>query len=115
MLTTLSTLKTRLAIDQADPTHDALLTSAIKSVSARFDKETNRTLARTENFTQEFDHHDTEILTPKSWPPAIRSKPSRNSKPKPPSRVAGCLPCRRVSRVRRGAPVGVAWTPDSCL
>jgi hypothetical protein len=64
MLTTLSTLKTRLAIDQADPTHDALLTSAIKSVSARFDKETNRTLARTENATFEFDPRDTELSVP---------------------------------------------------
>ena len=47
MLTTLSTVKTRLAISEADTTNDAILTAAIKSVSARFDKETNRPLART--------------------------------------------------------------------
>jgi hypothetical protein len=64
MLTQLSTLKARLAIPDTDPQYDALLTNAIKSVSARFDKETNRTLARTQNATHEFDPDDTEILVP---------------------------------------------------
>jgi hypothetical protein len=64
MLTTLSTLKSRLAIDQANPQYDDLLTSAIKSLSARFDKETNRTLARTENATFEFGPRDTELSPP---------------------------------------------------
>ena len=64
MLTTLSTLKSRLAIDQANPQYDDLLTSAIKSLSARFDKETNRTLARTENATFEFHPRDTELSPP---------------------------------------------------
>src|SRR5208282_3620743 len=64
MLTQLSTLKARLAIPDTDQQYDALLTNAIKSVSARFDKETNRTLARTENATHEFDPDDTEILVP---------------------------------------------------
>ena len=36
--------------------------NAIKAVSARFDKETNRTLARTTTATHEFDAADTEIL-----------------------------------------------------
>ncbi len=62
MLAQLSTVKSRLAIPDADTSHDALLTSAIKAVSARFDKETHRTLARTENFQQEFDAADTEII-----------------------------------------------------
>src|SRR5437016_14618066 len=43
MLTQLSTVKTRLAVVVTD--YDDLLTNAIKAVSARFDKETNRTLA----------------------------------------------------------------------
>ena len=64
MLTQLSTLKSRLAIPDTDPQYDALLTNAIKSVTTRFDKETRRTLARTENATQEFDPTDTEILVP---------------------------------------------------
>ena len=64
MLTQLSTLKSRLAIDQANPQYDDLLTSAIKSLSARFDKETNRTLARTENATFEFGPRDTELSPP---------------------------------------------------
>ncbi len=64
MLTQLSTGKSRLAIPDADTSHDALLTSAIKAVSARFDKETDRTLARTENATHEFDPADTEISPP---------------------------------------------------
>jgi hypothetical protein len=61
MLTTLSTVKSRLAID-ADPQYDTLLTNAIRAVSARFDKETHRILARTVDFQQEFDPADTEIL-----------------------------------------------------
>jgi len=36
--------------------------NAIKAVSARFDKETNRTLARTTTATHEFHAADTEIL-----------------------------------------------------
>ena len=64
MLTQLSTVKTRLAIDPLDITNDALLTSAILAVSARFDQETNRTLERTENATFEFPATDTEILVP---------------------------------------------------
>ncbi len=64
MITQLTTVKSRLAIPDADTSHDALLTSVIKTVSARLDKETNRTLARTENATFEFDPADTEISPP---------------------------------------------------
>jgi hypothetical protein len=64
MLTQLSTLKTRLAIPAEDTTSDALLNAAIAAVSARFDRETNRTLARTENATHEFSPSDAEILVP---------------------------------------------------
>jgi hypothetical protein len=60
MLTQLSAVKSRLAITVTD--YDDLLTSAIKAVSARFDKETNRTLARTVAVCQDFDASDTEIL-----------------------------------------------------
>ena len=63
MLTQLSTIKTRLALTVTDD--DDLLTNAIKAVSARFDKETNRTLSRTTTTTTyEFDADDTEILPP---------------------------------------------------
>src|SRR3982751_4102358 len=62
MLTLLSTVKARLAIDPLVTTFDYLLTSAIKAISARFDKETNRTLARTTGFTDEFPGDQTEIL-----------------------------------------------------
>src|SRR5204863_899218 len=65
MLTQLSTVKSRLAIVVTD--YDAILTSAIKAVSDRFDKETNRTLARTTTATHEFDATDTEIL-PRCYP-----------------------------------------------
>jgi hypothetical protein len=61
MLTQLSTVKARLAIDPFDLQYDAILTNAINAISFRFDKETNRTLARTVNTTQEFDATDTEI------------------------------------------------------
>src|SRR6266550_7340701 len=61
MLTLLSTVKTRLGIDEFDLSSDAILTSAINAISFRFDKETNRTLARTTTATQEFSADDTEI------------------------------------------------------
>ena len=64
MLTQLSTVKARLAILESDTQYDALLTTAIKAVSARFDKETNRTLARTVGITEEFPADETEILVP---------------------------------------------------
>ena len=63
MLTQLSTVKSRLAIASVDTQYDALLTSTVKAVSARFDKETRRTLARTVAVAQEFAGDDTEILT----------------------------------------------------
>src|SRR5438445_1429168 len=62
MLTQLSTVKARLALTLTD--YDSLLTSAIKAISDRFDKETNRILARTTTATHEFDANDTEILPP---------------------------------------------------
>src|SRR5881396_2712835 len=62
MLTQLSTVKSRLALTVTD--YDDLLTNAIKAVSARFDKETNRTLSRTTTATHEFDATDTEIFPP---------------------------------------------------
>src|SRR5947207_15945407 len=61
MLSTLSTVKNPLAIDEFDLTYDTILTNAINAISFRFDNETNRTLARTVNITQEFDATDTEI------------------------------------------------------
>src|SRR5512140_3612744 len=64
MLTQLSTVKARLAIPEADTTNDAIITAAIKAVSARFDKETDRTLARTVDFPYEFDPQSTDILPP---------------------------------------------------
>jgi hypothetical protein len=64
MLIQLSTVKARLSLPSADTTYDALLTTAILAVSSRFDHETSRTLARTENATHEFDPGDTEILVP---------------------------------------------------
>src|SRR5215471_13407717 len=62
MLTTLPTLKSRLNIPDFDPQFDSLLTAAIRAVSARFDHETNRTLARTEDLTQEFDIASTDVV-----------------------------------------------------
>ena len=62
MLTQLATVKSRLALTVTD--YDDLLTSAIKAVSSRFDKETNRILTRTATATHEFDADDTEILPP---------------------------------------------------
>src|SRR5882672_9672332 len=65
MLIQLSTVKSRLALVVTD--YDDLLTNAIKAVSARFDKETNRILSRTAAVTHEFGANDTEIL-PRCYP-----------------------------------------------
>ncbi len=64
MLTTLSTLKARLGLTEFDVKDDAILTNALNAVSARFDKESNRTLARTVDATHEFPADDTEISVP---------------------------------------------------
>jgi hypothetical protein len=64
MITQLSTVKSRLAIDPLDTTYDNLLTATISAISTRFDKETNRTLARTTGITEEFSADQTEILVP---------------------------------------------------
>src|SRR5712672_1285575 len=61
MLTQLSTVKARLGIDEFDLSSDAILTNAINAISVRFDKETNRSLARTTAATHVFSADDTEI------------------------------------------------------
>ena len=67
MLTQLATVKQRLGISEIDVQYDAVLTTAIQALSARFDKECNRTLARTVDATHEFPADDTEIL-PSCYP-----------------------------------------------
>jgi hypothetical protein len=62
MLTQLPPVKARLEIAAADVTRDDLLTRAIEAVSTRFDRECNRTLARTVGATQEFSVGDTEVI-----------------------------------------------------
>jgi hypothetical protein len=62
MLTQLATVKARLAILPTDVSQDELLTRAIAAVSARFDRECNRTLARTVDATQEFEAGETEVI-----------------------------------------------------
>ncbi len=62
MLTELATVKARLEILSSDTTWDDFLTRAIEAVSARFDRECNRTFARTVDATQEFGATDTEIV-----------------------------------------------------
>ncbi len=64
MLSQLSTVKARLAIPDLNVEFDDLLTTALTALSARFDKETNRTLSRTVNSTHEFDAIETEITPP---------------------------------------------------
>jgi hypothetical protein len=60
MLTQLGTVKARLEVSVS--TYDDLLTRAIDAIGARFDRECNRTLARTVGATQEFPAVDREIL-----------------------------------------------------
>src|SRR5436309_2381037 len=64
MLTQLTTLKSRLGIDEFDVKYDTLLTNAINAISTRFDSECNRTLTRTVGTVHEFSADDPEILVP---------------------------------------------------
>ena len=64
MLTQLTTVKARLSLAPLDTTFDALLTGAIAAISARFDQETNRTLARTVDATFEFAADVSEFVVP---------------------------------------------------
>ncbi len=59
LLTQLTTIKTRLGI--SDTTDDTLLTNLIEFASARFERETNRSLDRAANTTEEFPADQTEI------------------------------------------------------
>jgi hypothetical protein len=67
MLTQLSTLKTRLTIDESDVQFDAILTNTLLALSRRFDYVCNRSLARTVNATHEFDATALEII-PSMYP-----------------------------------------------
>ena len=64
MLAQISTLKLRLGIVPADTTQDALLTHFLEAVTARFDRECRRTLARTVDATHEFRADETVIILP---------------------------------------------------
>jgi hypothetical protein len=61
MLTELATIKTRLGLEQFNVQFDELLANAIAAISARFDRECNRTLARGVDALHEFDAHRLEI------------------------------------------------------
>jgi len=61
MLTLLATVKERLRLEEVDIEDDELLTRIIEGVSGKFDRHCNRTFARTENATEEFQGDDTEI------------------------------------------------------
>ena len=60
LLAQLTTIKTRLGI--TDTTDDTLLTNLIEFASARFERDTNRSLERAVNTTEEFSADQTEIL-----------------------------------------------------
>ena len=88
MLTQLATVKARLEIASADTSHDDLLSRAIEAVSARFDRECNRTLARTVGATQEFGGGDTEI-------------------------AVGCYPVEAVTRFELKATEAEGWVEQT--
>lgn len=61
----LASLKARLDIEAANTDDDDILTNAIAAVSARFDRECNRTLARGAAVVYEFAAEEREILPPR--------------------------------------------------
>jgi len=64
MLTQLSTIKSRLLLLDTDTTYDVLLTNVLRALTARFDNECNRLLARTVDATYEFPAGQIEICVP---------------------------------------------------
>jgi hypothetical protein len=88
MLTQLVTVKTRLVITEYDVQYDSILTNAIKAVTARFDQECNRTLARTADAAEEFSAEDREI-------------------------VAGCFPIESVSRFELKSSESEGWVEQT--
>ena len=64
MLSTLSSVKARLAIPALTVDFDDLLTTALTALSARFDRETSRRLTRTANSAFEFEGCETEVIPP---------------------------------------------------
>ncbi|HEX4645178.1 MAG TPA: hypothetical protein VH598_06170 [Verrucomicrobiae bacterium] len=68
-LTQLASVKTRLGIEAFDTKDDQILANAILAVSARFEKEANRSFALATNATHEFAGDETEIRVP-SYPVA---------------------------------------------
>ncbi len=62
MLTQLSTLKTRLGLDQFDTTDDVLLTNNLNMVSARFSAECNRIFDYGAGLTYEFQANQLSII-----------------------------------------------------
>ncbi len=62
MLTQLSTLKSRLGLDQFDTTDDVLLTNILNLVSARFSAECNRVFEYGADLTYEFRANQLSII-----------------------------------------------------
>ena len=88
MLTQLSTVKARLGIEEFDVQYDGILTNAIRAVSTRFDRECNRTFARTVDAAEEFEAEDREI-------------------------VVGCFPIESVSRFEVKRTEAEGWVEQS--
>ncbi|MBC8095033.1 MAG: hypothetical protein H7Y43_04400 [Akkermansiaceae bacterium] len=61
MLTQVATVKARLGLEEADVKDDALLEQLVKLVSARFDKEANRTFGYNADASEEFSGSEMEI------------------------------------------------------
>src|SRR5260221_3096336 len=62
MLTQLSTLKTRLGLDQFDTTDDVLITNILNLVSARFSAQCNRVFDYGAGLTYEFRANQLSII-----------------------------------------------------
>src|SRR5512139_4202678 len=64
MLTRLATVKARLGLLETDVAHDEILANSIRAVSAWFDWECNRTLARTIDAVHEFGADEKDVRVP---------------------------------------------------
>ena len=61
MLTQITAVKARLELLATDVQYDAMLTQAIEAFSARFDRECNRTFARTVGASEDFPAGEIEV------------------------------------------------------
>jgi len=98
---TLSTLKSRLSLPDSDVLDDALLQVTLAAVIARFDRETNRTLAYSAAAIYEFQADSTEIIPDHLPITAVASFETKSDE------ASGWTPCVAEYLIRRATVISL--------